>query len=52
MIDWTEAFKVGGFGFLTVFAVLVILAVAIWIQSIIVYRIIHRKDKQKQDNES
>jgi Na+-transporting methylmalonyl-CoA/oxaloacetate decarboxylase gamma subunit len=52
MTDWTEAFRVGGFGFLTVFAVLVILAVAIWIQSIIVYKIIHRKDKEKQDKES
>ena len=52
MTDWIEAIKVGGFGFLTVFAVLVILAVAVWIQSIVVYRIVHRKDKQKQDQES
>ena len=52
MIDWIEALKVGGFGFLTVFVVLIILAVAIWIQSMVVYRIIHRKEQQKQDNSS
>ena len=52
MNDWIEALKVGGFGFLTVFVELIILAVAIWIQSMVVYRIIHRKEQQKQDNSS
>jgi Na+-transporting methylmalonyl-CoA/oxaloacetate decarboxylase gamma subunit len=51
MIDWIEALRVGGFGFLTVFVVLIILAVAIWIQSIVLYKIVHRKD-QKQNKES
>jgi Na+-transporting methylmalonyl-CoA/oxaloacetate decarboxylase gamma subunit len=52
MIDWMQALKVGGFGFLTVFVVLVVLALALWAQSNIVYRILHRKDQKKQDKEA
>jgi Na+-transporting methylmalonyl-CoA/oxaloacetate decarboxylase gamma subunit len=52
MIDWMEALRVGGFGFLTVFAVLIILAVALWLQSNILYRILHRKEQKKQEKES
>jgi Na+-transporting methylmalonyl-CoA/oxaloacetate decarboxylase gamma subunit len=52
MIDWIEALKVGGFGFLTVFVVLVVLAVAVWVQSMVVYRIVHRKEQQKPEKSS
>ncbi len=34
-VDWAEAFKIGGVGFGLVFAVLIILAVALWVTGII-----------------
>lgn len=36
---WAEAFKIGGVGFGLVFAVLIILAVAIWLVGLVLRRI-------------
>ena len=51
MVNWIEALKVGGFGFLTVCAVLVILAVALWVQSLVLRRILQAKEQKKQEKE-
>ena len=38
-VDWGEAVRIGGVGFGVVFAVLIILAVAIWLVGLVVSRI-------------
>ena len=43
MIDWIYASKIAGFGFLTVFIVLGILSLAVWIVSFIMYKTIGKK---------
>ena len=43
MIDWIYASKIAGFGFLTVFVVLGILSLAVWLVSLIMYKTIGRK---------
>ncbi len=35
VVDWAEAFKIGGVGFGLVFAVLIILAVALWVTGMV-----------------
>ncbi len=46
-VDWTwaDAFKIGGFGFGLVFAVLIILAVAIWLVGLVLSKIGASKDE-------
>ena len=43
MIDWIYATKIAGFGFLTVFIVLGILSLAVWVVSFIMYKTIGKK---------
>ncbi len=45
VIDWGLAGRIGGIGFGTVFAVLIILAVAIWITSLVTSKIGTSKDE-------
>ena len=52
-VDWGFAGQIGGFGFGLVFAVLIILAVAIWVAGIVIKKISTGKgeteDKEKGD---
>ena len=52
MVDWTEALRVGGLGFLTVFLVLVILSLVLWLISMIMYRALHGKSKTAAKKEN
>ncbi|MEJ2738932.1 MAG: OadG family protein [Dehalococcoidia bacterium] len=47
MIDWIFASKIAGFGFLTVFIVLAILSVAVWLVSLIMYKTIGKKPTEE-----
>jgi Na+-transporting methylmalonyl-CoA/oxaloacetate decarboxylase gamma subunit len=42
-INWTEAWQIGGIGFGLVFAVLAILAVAIWLIGLVIRKIESRR---------
>jgi Na+-transporting methylmalonyl-CoA/oxaloacetate decarboxylase gamma subunit len=46
-IDWIVASKIAGFGFLTVFAVLAILSVAVWVVSVIMYKTIGKNKTEE-----
>jgi Na+-transporting methylmalonyl-CoA/oxaloacetate decarboxylase gamma subunit len=46
-IDWILASKVAGVGFLTVFIVLGILSIAVWIVSIIMYKTIGKNKTEE-----
>ena len=39
MVDWLLAGKIAGIGFLTVFVVLAVLSLVLWITSILLYRV-------------
>jgi hypothetical protein len=43
MVDWMEALRVGGIGFVTVISVLCILSLVLWLASLILYKTIGRK---------
>jgi Na+-transporting methylmalonyl-CoA/oxaloacetate decarboxylase gamma subunit len=45
MVDWGQALQVGGFGFLTVFVVLGILSLVMWLVSMIMNKTINRPKK-------
>ena len=45
VVDWGLAGKIGGMGFGTVFVVLIILAVAIWLVGLVTTKIGTSKDK-------
>lgn len=45
MVDWGFAVQIAGIGFLTVFAVLGILSLVLWLVSLLVYRVIGRQGK-------
>ena len=44
-IDWGLAGKIGGIGFGTVFVVLIILAIAIWLTGLVTRKIAASKDE-------
>ena len=46
-IDWIVASKIAGFGFLTVFAVLAILSITIWVVSLIMYKAIGKNKTEE-----
>jgi Na+-transporting methylmalonyl-CoA/oxaloacetate decarboxylase gamma subunit len=46
-IDWILASKIAGFGFLTVFIVLAILSVAVWVVSVIMYKTIGKNKAEE-----
>ena len=48
MIDWLFATQIAGFGFLTVFVVLGILALVLWLVSLVIYRIIGKQGKENK----
>jgi Na+-transporting methylmalonyl-CoA/oxaloacetate decarboxylase gamma subunit len=48
MIDWGLAARIAGFGFLTVFAVLGILSLVLWLISLLLYRVIGSRKKAEQ----
>ncbi len=51
-IDWGLAAQIGGFGFVLVFAVLIMLALAIWLVGVIVGRVAASKaEGGKKENE-
>jgi hypothetical protein len=45
MIDWGLSTRIAGLGFLTVFVVLGALSLIIWLVSLLLYRIIGKRDK-------
>jgi Na+-transporting methylmalonyl-CoA/oxaloacetate decarboxylase gamma subunit len=47
MTDWGQALQVGGTGFLTVFIVLGILSLVIWMVSMVMNKLINRPKKSK-----
>jgi len=53
IVDWGQAWQIGGIGFGFVFTVLIILAVAIWLVGLVVSKISPSKDetggKRKED---
>ncbi|MFC2025101.1 OadG family protein [Chloroflexota bacterium] len=51
VIDWGLAGKIGGLGFGTVFAVLIILAVAIWITALVTRKIGTSKEETTNKQE-
>ena len=50
-IDWGLAAQISGFGFVLVFAVLIMLAVAIWLVGVIVGRATSKAEGGKKENE-
>ena len=50
-IDWGFALQIGGFGFVLVFAVLIMLALAIWLVGVIVGRVAASKAEGGQERE-
>jgi len=48
MIDWGLVVQIAGFGFVTVFVVLSILSLVLWLVSLLIYRVIGRQGKAKQ----
>jgi Na+-transporting methylmalonyl-CoA/oxaloacetate decarboxylase gamma subunit len=48
MVDWGLAGRIAGFGFLTVFVVLGILSLALWLVSLLLYRVVGRRNKAEQ----
>jgi Na+-transporting methylmalonyl-CoA/oxaloacetate decarboxylase gamma subunit len=48
MVDWGLATRIAGFGFLTVFAVLGILSLILWLVSLLLYRVVGKRDKVEQ----
>jgi Na+-transporting methylmalonyl-CoA/oxaloacetate decarboxylase gamma subunit len=51
MVDWGLAGRIAGFGLLTVFVVLGILSLALWLVSLLLYRVINRRNKPEQQAE-
>jgi len=49
MIDWGQAWQIGGIGFGMVFAVLAILAVAIWLIGLLMMKLDARDKKAATD---
>jgi Na+-transporting methylmalonyl-CoA/oxaloacetate decarboxylase gamma subunit len=52
LIDWNEVSRVAGIGFGTVFIVLSLLAVAIWIAGWIIYRLSSRGGEENSSQET
>jgi Na+-transporting methylmalonyl-CoA/oxaloacetate decarboxylase gamma subunit len=50
-IDWGFAVQIGGFGFVLVFAVLIMLALAIWLVGVIVGRVAASKAEGGQERD-
>jgi Na+-transporting methylmalonyl-CoA/oxaloacetate decarboxylase gamma subunit len=50
-IDWGLAAQIGGFGFVLVFAVLIMLALSIWFVGVIVGRVAASKAEGGQERE-
>ena len=50
-IDWGFAAQIGGFGFVLVFAVLIMLALAIWLVGVIVGRVATSKAEGGQERD-
>ena len=50
-IDWGLAAQISGFGFVLVFAVLIMLALAIWLVGVIVGRVAASKAEGEQETE-
>ena len=50
-IDWGLAAQIGGFGFVLVFAVLIMLALAIWLVGVIVGRVAASKAEGGQERD-
>ena len=50
-IDWGLAVQISGFGFVLVFAVLIMLALAIWLVGVIVGRVAASKAEGGQERE-
>ena len=51
MVDWGQALRVGGVGFITVFVVLGILSIVMWLVSIIMNKTINRPKKSVETKE-
>ena len=47
MIDWGQAGQIAGFGFLTVFLVLCILSIAVWIVSLLMHKTVGKNKKEE-----
>jgi len=48
MVDWGLATRIAGFGFLTVFVVLGVLSLILWLVSLLLYRVVGRRSKTEQ----
>lgn len=46
--DWSQAWEIGGLGFLLVFAVLILLALAMWLSGKIISRIAKDDDGEEE----
>ena len=49
-VDWGQAWQVGGIGFATVFVLLIILAVVIWLTGLVLGKISMGKSKTDDEN--
>jgi hypothetical protein len=47
MTDWGQAAQIGAQGFITVFITLGILSLTLWITSLLLSKIVNRKQKKK-----
>jgi Na+-transporting methylmalonyl-CoA/oxaloacetate decarboxylase gamma subunit len=48
MTDWGLATRIAGFGFLTVFVVLGVLSLVLWLVSLLLHRVFSRREKAEQ----
>ena len=52
VVDWGQAFQIGGVGFGLVFAVLVVLASAIWLVGLLLNKVFGRNNVTSEKKES
>lgn len=49
MVDWGEAVQIAGIGFLTVFIVLGILSLVLWLMNLLLNKVFGKPGKSKQE---
>jgi Na+-transporting methylmalonyl-CoA/oxaloacetate decarboxylase gamma subunit len=52
MVDWILAGKIAGIGFLTVFIVLAVLSLVLWIVSLLLYRVFRKRKVEEAAEDS
>ena len=52
MVDWLLAGKIAGIGFATVFIVLSVLSLVLWIVSLLLYKVFRRQKEEKTEENS